>query len=166
MALDHSRLGLESKSGRFFLRLTSLLYKILLTNLGACKPTFYTFYTSHLRWNSTFYHTDLGQNEVFHNFSRLIIYTKKLLNSDWLRKECSFSVTRVQITNGFWLAENTKETTKNQSDKSCFNNKIEENGHGFEQTTTGFNFVDKTTIEKLKKYSKNPNTVEKYLFLA
>ena len=25
-------------------------------------------------------------------------------------------VTRVQITNGFWLAENTKETTKNQSD--------------------------------------------------
>ena len=56
-------------------------------------------------------------------------YTKKLLNSDWLRKECSSSVTRVQtcntsvkpetrvqITNGFWLAENTKETTKNQSD--------------------------------------------------
>ena len=43
MALDHSRLGLESKfleskSGRIFLRLTSLLYKILLTNLGACKP--------------------------------------------------------------------------------------------------------------------------------
>ena len=33
-------------------------------------------------------------------------------------------VTRVQITNGFWLAENTKETTKNQSDFSCFNNKI------------------------------------------
>ena len=31
----------------------------------------------------------------------LIIYTKKLLNSDWLRKECSSSVTRVQITNGF-----------------------------------------------------------------
>ena len=26
----------------------------------------------------------------------LIIYTKKLLNSDWLRKECSSSVTRVQ----------------------------------------------------------------------
>ena len=33
-------------------------------------------------------------------------------------------VTRVQTTNGFWLAENTKETTKNQSDESCFNNKI------------------------------------------
>ena len=26
----------------------------------------------------------------------IIIYTKKLLNSDWLRKECSSSVTRVQ----------------------------------------------------------------------
>ena len=59
----------------------------------------------------------------------VIIYTKKFLNSDWLRKEYSSSVTRVQtcntsaklvtrvqITNGFWLAENTKETTKNQSD--------------------------------------------------
>ena len=62
---------------------------------------------------------------------------EKILNSDWLRKECSSSVTRVQtcntsaklvtrvqITNGFWLAKNTKETTKNQSDFSCFNNKI------------------------------------------
>ena len=29
-------------------------------------------------------------------FNFLTIYTKKLLNSDWLRKECSFSVTRVQ----------------------------------------------------------------------
>ena len=29
----------------------------------------------------------------------LIIYTKKLLNSDWLRKECSSSVTRVQTCN-------------------------------------------------------------------
>ena len=85
MALDHSRLGLEntlleSKSGRIFLRLTSLLYKILLTNLGACKPTFYTFYTSHLRWNSTmrrcFYHTDLGQNTVFHSFEIQIALTQ------------------------------------------------------------------------------------------
>ena len=33
-------------------------------------------------------------------------------------------VTREQITHGFWLAENTKETTKNQSDFSCFSNKI------------------------------------------
>ena len=51
----------------------------------------------------------------------LIIKTKKLLNPDWLRKECSSSVTRVQtcntsvklvtqvqITNGFWLAETHK----------------------------------------------------------
>ena len=77
MALDHSRLGLENKflekkSGRIFLRSTGLLYKFLPTNLRVCKPTFYTFYTSHLRWNSTIYHTDLGQNTVFHNFSRQI----------------------------------------------------------------------------------------------
>ena len=75
MALDHRKikLGLEKKSGWIFLRSTSLLYKILPTNLVACKPTFYTIYTSHLRWNSTmrhcFYHTDLGQNAVFHNFA-------------------------------------------------------------------------------------------------
>ena len=74
---DHSRLGLENKflenkSRQIFLRSTGLLYKFLPTNLGVFKPTFYNFYTSHLRWNSTIYHTDLGQNAVFHNFSRQI----------------------------------------------------------------------------------------------
>ena len=77
MALDHRRLIKPGKKFRSnFLRLTSLLYKILPTNLGACKPTFYTIYTSHLRWNRTmrhcFYHTDLGQNVVFHNFATQI----------------------------------------------------------------------------------------------
>ena len=75
---DHSRLGLENKflenkSRQIFLRSTGLLYKFLPTNLGVCKPTFYNFYTSHLRWNSTISdHTDLGQNAVFHNFWRQI----------------------------------------------------------------------------------------------
>ena len=69
---DHSRLGLENKflenkSGRIFLRSTGRT-----TNLGVCKPTFYNFYRSHLRWNSTIYHTDLGQKAVFHKFSRQI----------------------------------------------------------------------------------------------
>ena len=55
-----------------FLRSTGLLYKFLPTNLRVCKPTLYTFCTSHLRWNSTIYHTDLGQNTVLHNSSRKI----------------------------------------------------------------------------------------------
>ena len=69
MALDHRRLTRPRKKN--YLRSTSLLCKIFPTNLGAYKPTFYTIYTSHLRWNSTmrhyFHHTDLGQKAVFHN---------------------------------------------------------------------------------------------------
>ena len=54
MALDHRRLIRSGKTIRpKFLRSTSLLCKILPRNLGAHKPTFYTIYTSHLRWNST-----------------------------------------------------------------------------------------------------------------
>ena len=70
MTLDHRTRLIRPGS------LTSLLYKILPTNLGACKTTFYNIYTSHLRCNSTMrhcvYHTDLGQNAVFHNFAKQI----------------------------------------------------------------------------------------------
>ena len=78
MALDHRRLIRPGKKFRpNFLRSTSLLYKILPTNLGSCKPTLYIIYTSHLRWNSTmrhcFYHTNLGQqNAVFDSFAMQI----------------------------------------------------------------------------------------------
>ena len=51
MALHHSRLGLENKSGRIFLRLRSLFYKILPSNLGVCKPTFIPF--RHHIWGET-----------------------------------------------------------------------------------------------------------------
>ena len=68
MALDHRRLISGKKIRPTFLRSTSLLCKILSTNLGACKPIFYTIYTSHLRWDSTmrsmrhcFYHADRMQ---------------------------------------------------------------------------------------------------------
>ena len=80
---DHSRLGLENKflenkSRQFFLRSTCSLYKFLPANRGVFKPTFYNFYTPHLRWNSTIYHTELGQNAVFHNFSRQIALSQYL----------------------------------------------------------------------------------------
>ena len=73
MALDHSSLGLENeflenKSGRIF-----CVRQVYLTK--SCQH-FILFHTSHLRWNSNmrrcFYHTDLRQNAVFHNFSRKI----------------------------------------------------------------------------------------------
>ena len=50
-----------------FLRSISLLCKIFPKNLGACKTTVYTIYTSHLRWNSSmthcFYHTGRPRTE-------------------------------------------------------------------------------------------------------
>ena len=101
MALDHSRLGLENKflenkSGRVFCfrQVYNLLYKILPTSLGTCKPTFYTFYKSHLRWKSTmrrcFYHTYLGQNAVFHNFALQIELTQ---DSGRSKHACAFTGT-------------------------------------------------------------------------
>ena len=133
--------------------------------------------------------TDLKRDKIHIIFTRhlkeasgrgvteLIIYTKKLPNSDWLRKECPSSVTRMQtcntsaklvtrlqITNGFWLAENAKETTKNQSDFSCFNNKILENGHGFWQTSTWF--CTQNNNRKVKKTFQKPEHGKKNVFLA
>ena len=54
MALVNSILGLENKflenkNQAKFLLSTRLLYKILPISLGTCKPSFYTFSTSHLR---------------------------------------------------------------------------------------------------------------------
>ena len=57
-----------------------------------------------------------------------------------------------------------KEPTRTNQIRAALRTKIQENGHGFQQATTGFNFVSKTTIEKLKKYSKNPNTVKSTSF--
>ena len=83
MVLDHSRLGvenkfLENKSGRIF-----CVRQVYFTN--SCKQIwvranqpFILFYTSRLRRKSTmkrcFYHTDLVQNAVFHNFWRQIAF--------------------------------------------------------------------------------------------
>ena len=75
MALDHHRFirpgKKKKKQTEFFLLSRILLYKILPTNLGACKSSFYTICTSQLRWNITmrhcFYHTDHWQ--IFHNFA-------------------------------------------------------------------------------------------------
>ena len=81
MALDHSRLDLENeflekKSCLIFCVRQVYLTKSCQQIWVGVKPTFHTFYTSHLRWNSNmrrcFYHTDLRQNAVFHNFSRKI----------------------------------------------------------------------------------------------
>ena len=72
MTLDHSKLGLEKNSWKTNQAEFFAFDKFTSQNLanksgGVYKSTFYTFYTTHLR---PIYHTDLGQNEVFHSFSR------------------------------------------------------------------------------------------------
>ena len=77
-ALNHRRLIRPGKkSGRILcVRQVyfTVFYKILPTNLGEWKPTFLPFV--HHIWGATvlwlrhcFYHTDLWQNAVFHNFA-------------------------------------------------------------------------------------------------
>ena len=67
---DHSRVELENKFWENKSRRLFCVRQVYFTNccqhlnLGVFKPTFYNFYTSHLRWNSTIYHTDLGQNRL------------------------------------------------------------------------------------------------------
>ena len=56
-----------------------------------------------------------------------------------------------------WLKTQKKPTRTNQI-RDVLTTKIQENGHGFQQTTAGFNFVSKTTIEKLKKYNTVKST--------
>ena len=63
-----------------------------------------------------------------------------------------------------WLKTQKKPTRTNQI-RDVLTTKVQENGHGFQQMTAGFNFVSKTTIEKLKKiFQKNPNTVKSTSF--
>ena len=66
--------------------------------------------------------------------------------------------------NGFWLDENAKETTKNQSDFSCLTTKFKKMAVVF--CKQRFDFVRKTTIEKLKKKFEKPEHGKKYVFLA
>ena len=105
MALDLSRLGLgnkflENKSGRIFLRSIGLLYKFLPTNLGVCKPTFYTLYTSHLRWNNTIYHTDLGQNAAFHIFQDKLHSVNIQADQSWALSETVQKISKITPTAG------------------------------------------------------------------
>ena len=108
MALDHSRLGLENKflekkSGRIF-GVRQVLTKSCQQIWGRVNQPFYTFCTSHLRWNSTmrhcFYHTDLGQNAVFHNFAiqiALIQYSGRSKHA-WAFSETVKKISKITYT--------------------------------------------------------------------
>ena len=63
-----------------------------------------------------------------------------------------------------WPKTQKKPTRTNQI-RDVLTTKIQENGHDFQQTTTGFNFVRKT-IEKLTKIFQKPEHSKKYVFLA
>ena len=103
MALDHSRLGLENKllenkSGRIF-----WVRQVYFTNScqqiwGCVNQPFILFFTSNLRWNSTVYHTDLGQNTVFHNFSRQIALSQCSGDQSWAFSETVQKMSKITNT--------------------------------------------------------------------
>ena len=73
MALDHSRLGLENKSGRIFCVRQVYFTKSCQQIWGRVKNLLYflyiTFEVKQYYKAPFFFHTDLGQNAVFHNFA-------------------------------------------------------------------------------------------------
>ena len=73
MALDHSRF--KAWKTKQALKLPFRFRHVYFTKScqqiwGCVNQPVYTFYAPHLRWNSTIYYTDLGENAVFHNFSK------------------------------------------------------------------------------------------------
>ena len=72
------------------------------TTRGACKPTFHTFYTSHLRWNSNmrrcFYHTDRPQT--------------KCSISQFFKTNCTHSIFRTVRSTRWLLAKPFKKFPK------------------------------------------------------
>ena len=73
MALDLSRLDLENKSGRTFCVRQVYFTKSCKQVWGRVNQPFIHFihhiWGETVPWGAFFYHTDLGQNAVFHNFA-------------------------------------------------------------------------------------------------
>ena len=129
MALDHSRLGLENeflenKSGRIFCFRQVYWTKSCQQIWVRLNQHFMLFYTSHLRWNSNmrrcFYHTDLRQNVVFHNFPRQIALIQSFFFQNHTKHTWAFNKTVQKIPKSpirpagshFWQAPNFQWTLK------------------------------------------------------
>ena len=112
MALDHNRLGLENKlletkSGRIFCVRQVYFAKSCQQVWGRVNQPFTAFIlftAAHLRWNSTmrrcFYHTNLGQNAVFHNFAiqiALIQYSGRSKHA-WAFSETVKKISKITYT--------------------------------------------------------------------
>ena len=78
MALDHSRLSVENKSGRIFC-VRQVYFKKSCQQIWVRANQPFTLFIHHI-WgrkstmSRCFYHTDLVQNAVVHNFSRQIAF--------------------------------------------------------------------------------------------
>ena len=110
MALDHSRLDLENKSGRTFCVRQVYFTKSCQQIWGACKPTLYTFYTLHLRWNSTMKRAFLVVFFSIQNSERMQYFT---IN-------CAIQIVLIQYSGPSQYAWDFSETVKKRISKITY----------------------------------------------
>ena len=108
MALDHSRLDLENKSGRTFCVRQVYFTKSCQQIWGACKPTLYTFYTLPLRWNST-------MKRAFLVFFFSIQNSEKM---QYFTINCAIQIVLIQYSGRSQYAWDFSETVKKKFPKS------------------------------------------------
>ena len=104
MALDHSRLGLENKflekkSGRMFC-FRQVYFTTSWQQIWVCKPAFYTFCTSHLRYVKQYYLscTDLGKMQYFTIFQDKLYSVNIEDDQSWAFSETLQKISKITYT--------------------------------------------------------------------
>ena len=104
---------------------------------------------------------NLSEEKIGTNFWNTL-YTKKLLISDWLRKESSSPVTRVQISNGLWLAEKNKRNQREPIRLELFEQ--QNSVRKLPRFSANNDLILHARQQNILKIFQNPNTVKSTCF--